>query len=278
MTHHEYTMYADTNLSILPEVNSIAASVRKSDTFLHTISDRLGTVPDKGQQRHYPHSRRRNASEDATHPDVLRERLSRMFDDDFHPKQRKPTNVITTLGHKPRPADGGRSIDTDKVSNDLSQAGNISAYELPLKRVPNRRSSLGVSRQASLQDFPSWRLPPPDAAGKLIPDRGRAESPVKRSIVNDSISSDLLRQSPSKTFVRPSPPLVLLHNGNIQSKRVDLSIDLKASVFVGGGTVEGKVNINIDPSHYDRTKKKELFISKLSIDVLGLELMGDGRK
>lgn len=271
-------MYADTILTSSPKPNRLAASARKSDTFLHTTLGRLSTAPDQDQHRHRSHLKQRNVSEDATNPDVLRERLSRMFNDDLRPQQPKAADVTDVLSHRARPHEGGRSIDAARAVNDFQQAGNSSTHELPLKRVPNRRSSLVASRQASLQDFPSWRLPPPDSTGKLIPDRGRAESPVKRSMANDSISSDLLRQSPSKTFVRPSPPLVLLQNGSIQSKRVDLSIDLKAPVFVGGGTIEGKVNIDIDPNHHDRTKKKELFVSKLSIDVLGLELMGDGRK
>lgn len=244
-----------TSLDIFPEPEKRPIFTRKSDTFLRkklapssTISDHGGTHANRSHE---------NGPTAGTSSDVLRERLSHMFEDSIKPKERRSIDAINTLDHKFR-------------SND----GNFSSR----RQVPERQSSLASMRQADLQEFPSWRLPPPNASGKLILDRGRAESPVKRSVAKDSVTSDALRLSPSRTFVRPSPPVLLLQNGSLLSKRIDLSVDLNAPIFMGGGTVEGKVNLEIDRNYPDRVKKKDLLISKLSVDVVGWELMSDGRK
>jgi len=53
---------------------------------------------------------------------------------------------------------------------------------------------------------------------------------------------------------------------------------LKTPLFVGGGTVEGDVKIAIDQSENTRDKSKPLLVSKLSVDVMGVEEVSDGRK
>lgn len=247
-----------TSLDIVDEPQKRPSFARKSDTFLHTRLARSEAVSDQHVARI---QERQNNPQGSTAPAALRDRLSQMFDDSKKPRERRSVDAINTFDH--------RSKLKDK---------SLASHNFLQNQVPDRRSSLMNLREASLQDFPSWRLPPSDAAGKLILNRGRAESPVKRSIAKDSVSSDKLRLSPSRTFIRPSPPVILLQSGNIQSKRIDLSIDLNAPLFVGGGTIEGKVNIDIDRNYPDRTKKKDLLISKLSVDIVGCELMGDGRK
>lgn len=254
------TQHARASFDVFCEPDNRTASARKSDTFLHTRLRRAGAIPD--QNRVLDHGKHENVHHaGAGSSDILQERLSQMFGENVQLKKRRSVDVVSALDHKFIPDDG-----------------IIGAYNLPRKQVPDRQSSLLTSEQASLQNFPSWRLPPPSAAGKFIIDRGRAESPVKRSIAKDPVTSDALRLSPSRTFIRPSPPLLLLQSGNVHSKRIALSLDLNAPIFMGGGTIEGKVNIDIDRGHHDHMKRKDLLISKLSVDIVGCELMGDGRK
>lgn len=168
-----------------------------------------------------------------------------------------------------------RGASTDIMSNRSAAA---SVHSLPLKNVPDRHSSLASSQQASLQDFPSWRLPPMAAAGKVIPHRGRADSPVKRSVAKDPVSSDKLRARPSRTFIRPIPPLRLFEAGSITHRRLQLEVQLRAPLFVGGGTIEGEVKVVVDKDAPRTKTSTPLLISKLSVDVIGLEEASDSRK
>lgn len=160
-----------------------------------------------------------------------------------------------------------------------------SARSLPLRDVPERRSSASVlghdaaaSRQSSMQDFPSWKLPPPSAAGQVIPSRGRASSPVRRALRRDAVSSEALRSTSSKTFIRTAPPLDILDVGNSRHGRVDMSLRLPAPLFVGGGTVEGQISLTIDGGTIRKNKPKPILISKLSVDIIGVEEVSDGRR
>lgn len=274
-------MPTSTDFDLSPSTNRTAAIARKSDTFLHYKPSQRAEVPDLHHCR--PPFKESNSSTDAATRQVIRDRLSRMFDDndddDVVPRRRKSTDVVSTLGRRTE-LYGRVNTTDDNLDLDTSnhQAGSATARDLPQKQVPDRRSSLATSQQANLQDFPSWRLPPPSAAGKLIPSRGRADSPVKRSIAKESISSDALRPMPSRTFVRSSPPLLLLDYGSVAHKRVGMSIGLNAPLFLGGGTIEGNVKITIDHNLPRQTTEKSLLISKLSVDVVGLEVTGNGRK
>lgn len=233
---------------------------RKSDTFLHAGLKQQLAGPTRDDARSLG-GHRKDPQGSSTF-DLLQPRLSQMFDDRIARRERRSVDIIHAFDHRRN-----------------GHSGVIEPQQLSQKQVPNRQSSLANSRQASLQDFPSWRLPPPNTAGKIVVDRGRADSPLKKSVAEDTISSDTIRSSPSRTFVRPSPPMLLLQNGSISSKRINLSIDLNAPIFVGGGTIEGKINVVVDRNQLDHTKKrKDLLISKLSVDVVGCELMSDGRK
>ena len=160
-----------------------------------------------------------------------------------------------------------------------------SAMSLPLDQVPERRSSAsilsgrnGPSRASSVQDldFPSWRVPPPSAVGQMIPSRGRADSPVRKSVQRNAISSDSLRRSPSKTFIRTAPPLDILETSTTRHGRIDMSILLQAPVFVGGGTIEGSIKLAIDGGISAKTAEKPMFVSRLSIDIIGVEQVKGG--
>lgn len=103
------------------------------------------------------------------------------------------------------------SPDDISILQDAKTPGDLatrapSAVGLPVKDVPDRRSSASVlghnvtSRQSSVQDLPSWRLPTPSSTGQMIPSRGRSDSPVRKALQRDPVSSENLRRSPSKTL------------------------------------------------------------------------------
>lgn len=159
-----------------------------------------------------------------------------------------------------------------------------SALSLPINDVPERRSSASflakdaaAPRSTIMNDSPSWKLPSLCAAGQIIPPCGNADSPVRNVLEHDPVSSDTLR-SPSKTFVRTSPPLDILDLGNIRHGRVDLTLQTSGPLFVGGGTIEGLVLLTVDGGKPRKTKPKPLFISRLSLDVVGVEEATDGRR
>lgn len=159
-----------------------------------------------------------------------------------------------------------------------------SAMSLPSSEMPERRSSASVlgynaiTRESSIQDFPSWRLPPGSAVGQVIPSRGRAHSPVRKALDQDAVSTENLRRSPSKTFIRIAPPPGILDTTSSQHGRIEMSVRLPAPLFVGGGTIEGHISLIVDNGVQPKPRAKPILISKLSIDVIGVEEVSDGRR
>ncbi|KAL2397046.1 hypothetical protein ABEF95_011896 [Exophiala dermatitidis] len=160
-----------------------------------------------------------------------------------------------------------------------------SAISLPQRQVPERRSSasifsrgLGGSGQASMQELPTWKTHELDDSAQIVPDRGRAESPVRVAINRSAQSSEILRPSAARTFIRTTPPHEVLDNGSIRHPRVDLSVRLPSPLFVGGGTVEGEIAIQVDGGVPRKSKMKPIYISKASVDVVGVEEISDGRR
>lgn len=115
--------------------------------------------------------------------------------------------------------------------------------------------------------------------GKTITPRGRSNSPVRNAINRSTQSSDALRPSPHHTIIRTTPPLDLLDKTTVKNDRVELGVHLPSPLFVGGGTVEGHVSLTVDDAVLiSRKKLKPISISRLSVDILGVEEAGDGRR
>lgn len=161
-----------------------------------------------------------------------------------------------------------------------------SAISLPVRHVPERRSSASIfsrslgggSGQNSMQDFPSYKIPELEDTSKVIPDRGRAESPVRRALGRAAQSSEILRPSLARTFIRTTPPHEVLDNGSIRHPRVEISVRLVTPLFVGGGTVEGQLSVQVDGRGPRKPKTKPIHISMASVDVIGVEEISDGRR
>lgn len=160
-----------------------------------------------------------------------------------------------------------------------------SALSLPVREVPKRQSSASIfaqslagSRQTSTNDLAPWKLPPIIADSQTIPSRPRLDSPVRQSVHRATQSSDALRASPSRTFVRTSPPLDILDHGCLRHSRVELGIRLPSPLYIGGGTVEGQITMEIDGGIAPKSKLKPIYISTLSVDVIGVEEVYDNRR
>ena len=57
-----------------------------------------------------------------------------------------------------------------------------------------------------------------------------------------------------------------------------MQLRLPSPLFVGGGTIEGQIALEIDKGISKKNKEKAIYISKLSVDVIGVEEISDGRK
>ncbi|ETI27699.1 hypothetical protein G647_00148 [Cladophialophora carrionii CBS 160.54] len=124
----------------------------------------------------------------------------------------------------------------------------------------------------------TWRIPELDGTGTVIPHRGRAESPVRQSVRRAAQSSEILRPSLARTFIRTSPPHEVLDNGSSRHPRVELSISLPSPLCVGGGTVEGQLTIQVDGGVARKPKTKPMYITRACVDVIGVEEISDGRR
>lgn len=61
-------------------------------------------------------------------------------------------------------------------------------------------------------------------------------------------------------------------------RRIQLSVEMASPLFVGGGTAEGQIKLTVDQDEISKDRLQPLYISKLSVDIVGLEQMNDGRK
>lgn len=160
-----------------------------------------------------------------------------------------------------------------------------SVWSLPIWEVPERKSSASIlaqslagSRHSSLHEFPSQKALNTSASGKIVSPRGRSDSPVRQALSRDAVSSDRLRASPSRTFVRTTPPLDILDQPSSSHDRVEMRVRIPSPLFVGGGTIEGQIHLVVDGEIKCKSKPKPILISKLSVDVIGVEEISDGKR
>lgn len=161
-----------------------------------------------------------------------------------------------------------------------------SAMSLPIREVPERRSSISVlsrkavpSRKPSLPSVPKWRVAPSSSQTKTIPNRGRSTSPVRAALDRSTQSSEALRPSPLQTIIRTTPSMDLLDKPQVKNDRLEMGVNLPSPLFVGGGTVEGHVSLIVDNAMLvSRKKLKPVSISRLSVDIIGVEEVNDGRR
>lgn len=126
--------------------------------------------------------------------------------------------------------------------------------------------------------LPSIPAPPPRGSGNTIPRRKPSQSPVRQIAARfDPISHDTHRRIPSRTFIREPLSNELIEFPTHRHPRIELGLDLSAGIFVGGGSIEGTVQITVDDAERIR-HRRTLDIARISIDLLGLEEMVGNRR
>ena len=195
----------------------------------------------------------------------------------------RPMDVLVVIDHHPSrtPSPADHSIS--------------SIYSIPPGSIPPRSSSKTRARSASqsrlalptsslvhpqppipsLNNAPTIPLPPLRGTGATIPQRGQSESPLRNLPV--AVPHDTYRRPPSRTFIREPLSAELLEYPSHRHPRVHLGLDLSASLFVGGSSIEGVVQINIDDAERVR-HRRTLAIARISIDLLGLEEMSGNKR
>lgn len=196
----------------------------------------------------------------------------------------------------------GRSVHRVQSSRTPSPDNNSvsSLYSIPPGSVPLRSSSCTRARsgsrtrqtpaaqQAAMAQQPTANTathtlpivpqPAPRAAGHTVPRHGQSLSPLRYVATRiDQNLHNKNRRTPSRTFIREPFSQELLEFPSHRHPRIELGLDLSASIFVGGGSIEGTVQINIDDAERIR-HRRTLDIARMSIDLLGIEEMNGNRR
>ncbi|USP78303.1 uncharacterized protein yc1106_05577 [Curvularia clavata] len=112
----------------------------------------------------------------------------------------------------------------------------------------------------------------------IIPNHGQPQSPVRHIAARfDPIAHDTNRRIPSRTFIREHPSKQLLDVISYRHPRIQLGLCLSAGIFVGGGSIEGTVQINIDDAERVRYRRT-LGVARISVDLLGVEETSGNRR
>lgn len=175
-----------------------------------------------------------------------------------------------------------------------------SIYSIPPGHVPRRSSSRARTRSASrprkapdagpssaTQQVPVTSLvreestqaqPPTGGFGHTIPQYGQSLSPLRHVATRiDHTLHAANRGEPPRTFVRKPLSKELLEFPTHRHPRIELGLDLSAGIFVGGGSIEGTVQISINDAERIR-HRRTLDIARISVDLLGIEEMTGSRR
>ena len=161
----------------------------------------------------------------------------------------------------------------------LNRSGAASTMSLPLSILPERTSSRSRLRRRSSRlskssfEIPQFAPPPPRGLGHTLPVRGPSVSPVRSAAARlNPISSDE-QNIPSRTFVRPVNPLDILEVPEVGHPRVCIDLRTAAPLFMGGGTLEGQLYLQIKGGKSTGRLKQRpaVSIGRIAIDVVGVE-------
>lgn len=188
---------------------------------------------------------------------------------------RKPSLKAGRPEAKSADRDIAAYADPQKLSDTPGDRSSCSSiYSIPLANVPPRSTSK-LGRKGSIDKDIAALLDPPPARGKgfTIPSHGRARSPVKQQAARfNPVTSDSERRIPSRTFRRNPSSADILDAPCHRHPRVSVEINANAPLFVGGGSIEGHVQLNVDNAERLR-HKRAVAIARISVDLLGVEEM-----
>ncbi|KAF2125755.1 hypothetical protein P153DRAFT_299551 [Dothidotthia symphoricarpi CBS 119687] len=194
-------------------------------------------------------------------------------------------------GRSPRSLSPPSPADNNSISSIYSippgsvpprSSSRIRAHSVSRTRQPPQIPPIQLTQRlpvtTSLNAVPTIPLPPLKGAGHTIPRRGQSQSPLRHVPARlDPISHDTNRHIPSRTFIREPLSKELLEFPSHRHPRIDLGLDLSAGIFVGGGSIEGTVQIHVDDAERIR-HRRTLDIARISIDLLGIEEMNGNRR
>ncbi|KAH7402282.1 hypothetical protein DE146DRAFT_780714 [Phaeosphaeria sp. MPI-PUGE-AT-0046c] len=211
-------------------------------------------------------------------------------------ENREPDRKFSLESNGMRSVQRGRTSRTPSPPSPADNHSISSIYTIPPGNVPPRSSSRTRARSPSRTRAPTNpvtfrvpanntmitlpQLPPPSLTrnDNTIPRHGQSQSPLRHVAArHDPILHDTNRRIPSRTFVREPLSKELLEFPSHLHPRIELGLDLLARIFVGGGSIEGTVQINVDDAERIR-HRRTLDIARISIDLLGLEEMSDNRR
>jgi hypothetical protein len=239
-------------------------------------------------------------SHNASRPDLSRKpsvaSRRRPSIDTRNVENREPDRKTSSESNGFRNAHRDRTSRTPSPPSPADNNSILSIYGIPPGNVPPRSSSRSRPRSTSkpratveqvVQRAPATiilntttNLPPPSTQGcnHTIPRRGQSQSPVRHVAARlDPITHDTNRHIPSRTFVREPLSKELLESPSHRHPRIELGLDLSAGIFVGGGSIEGTVQIKVDDAERIR-HRRTLDIARISVDLLGLEEMSGNRR
>ncbi|XPS81203.1 hypothetical protein M3J09_013143 [Ascochyta lentis] len=204
-----------------------------------------------------------------------------------HAENREPGRKNSIESNGGRPMYRGQLSRTPSPPSPADNNSVSSIYSIPPGSVPPRSSSRTHARSASqtrqAASAPSSTLPtlpqlPPKGAGHTVSQHGQSLSPLRHVASQiDPRSHDKPRRIPSRTFIREPVSKDIIEFPSHRHPRIDLGLDLSAGIFVGGGSIEGTVQINIDDAERIR-HRRTLDIARISIDLLGIEEMSGNRR
>lgn len=220
--------------------------------------------------------------------------------DTWHGENREPGRKTSTESNGGRSIYRGRSSRTPSPPSPADNNSVSSIYSIAPGSVPPRSSSRtrvrSASRNRQAQAAPpslrNPRIPAPTTTHTLptvpqLPPRGvdntisRHDQPVSPmrhvAMPIEPTLNDHNRRIPSRTFIREPLSKELLEFPSHRHPRIGLGLNLSASIFVGGGSVEGTVHIKIDDAERIR-HRRTLDIARISIDLLGIEEMNGNRR
>ncbi|KAF1938556.1 hypothetical protein EJ02DRAFT_383424 [Clathrospora elynae] len=222
--------------------------------------------------------------------------------DTRHGENTEPGRKNSSESNGIRSAHRGRSPRSPSPTSPADNNSISSIYSIPAGNVPPRSSSRTRAQSASRTRQPpqmppihiTQRMPattalnaiptihtialPPKNSNNTIPRRGQSHSPLRDIAARlDPVSHDTNRRVPSRTFIREPLSKELLEFPSHRHPRIELGLDLSAGIFVGGGSIEGTVQINVDDAERIR-HRRTLDIARISIDLLGLEEMSGNRR
>lgn len=138
----------------------------------------------------------------------------------------------------------------------VTPEGVLDRSPTPLRQSLGRTSRFGAgrssheSRRNGHGNTALGRAPPRQPDGETVPMEGINPHPI------------------AKTFVRPIPPLELLDYPVIFSPRVTMNLATMSPLYVGGGCVDGRLNIHIRGTRLD-----DIRLGRVGIDIVGVEGM-----